>query len=198
MKALKIIGLAVLIIIVAAGIAAGGYFLAVWHTNDKTQTETKTTSDTTTNTTRPAHELAPAKATALTTCNADELSLSTAESSQSGVGTLAIDLVFTNTGKRDCILGGFPGVSLVNDNGNQVGKPADRATNSVEKTVTLKPGGAAMATLYYEDEGNFDDGECTEGATKIRAYAPNDAGYVSIAQTAVTAWCPGFEVSPIF
>jgi len=200
MKALKIIGLAVLVIIVAAGIAAGGYFLATWHADQKAQTaNNNSNSSSTDNTasTRPWHELTPAKPTAATTCNADELSLTTEASSDSGAGTLAINLVLTNIGKRDCIQGGFPGVSLVNDNGNQIGKPADRATNYPEKTFTLKPGDKVYATVSYEEEGNFDAGACTDGATKFRVYAPNDTGYISVAQTAVTAWCPGFETSPV-
>ena len=200
MKALKIIGLAVLVIIVAAGIAAGGYFLAMWHADDKKQTTSDTSNSSTTDntaSTRPWHELTPAKPTVATTCNADELRLTTEESSANGAGTLAINIVLTNIGKRNCIQGGFPGVSLVNDNGNQIGKPADRATNYPEKTFTLKPGDKVFATVSYAEEGNFDAGTCTDGATKFRVFAPNDTGYISVAQTAINAWCPGFATSPV-
>lgn len=197
MKALKIIGLAVLVIIISAGIAAGGYFLAVWHADQKTQTSSNSSSTNNTPDVRPWHELTPAKPTVATTCNADELTLSTEASSDSGAGTLAINIVLKNTGSRDCIQGGFPGVSLVNDNGNQIGKPADRAVNYSEKTFTLKPGETVYATVSYEEEGNFDAGTCADGATKLRVFAPNDTGYISIAQTAITSWCPGFSTSPV-
>jgi len=196
MKALKIIGLAVLVIIVAAGIAAGGYFLAVWHTNS-TNDATKTAATTAAKTVVADTTLTPAKETPLTTCNSDELTLTTASSNANGAGTLALSLVLTNSGKRTCILGGFPGVSLVNDNGNQIGKPADRATNYTEKTLTLKPGDSSTTTLTYTAEGNYDPGTCTDGATKLRVYPPNDTGYISVAETAITAWCPSFETSPV-
>lgn len=200
MKALKYIGLAVLVIVIAAGIATGGYFLALGTQANKQTTQENNTSSAnsdSSNTSRPTHEQAPPKPTALTTCNADELKLTTQESSDSGAGTLAIDIVLTNTGGRECTLGGFPGVSLVNGNGNMVGKPAERATNYPEKTVTLAPNAKATATISYEQEGNFDSGTCVDGATKVRVYPPNDTGYISIAQTAITSWCPGFETSPV-
>lgn len=195
MKVLKFIGLAVLIIIVAAAIAAGGYLLATWHQNNATNNNSS--NNTPSNNEVPVTPLTPVKPTPLTTCNADELTLTTQASGNSGAGTLVIDLVFTNSGKRECILGGFPGVSLVNENGNMIGKPAERATNYPEKTLTLNPGDKVYAELSYEESGNYDPGVCADGATKIRAYAPNDAGYVSVEQTAITSWCPGFEISPV-
>jgi len=148
-------------------------------------------------TSRPAHELTPPKVATETTCNADELTLSLAEGDGGGAGTLNQLIVLTNAGKRTCILGGFPGVSLVNDNGNQIGSPAERAKNYTEKKVTLKPGNQAKATVSFQDQGNFDAGTCKAGATKLRVYPPNDTGYLSIASTMITTWCPGFEISPV-
>lgn len=196
MKALKIIGLIVLVIIVAGGVAAGGYFLAIWHTNEKDNAAKTATTDTS-KTTADA-ELTPAKKVTLTTCNADELSLATAANGDSGAGTLSFNLVLTNIGKRDCILGGYPGVSLVNDNGNQIGTPAERTTNVAEKTVTLKPTEKAQSTLYYTNADNYDDGVCKDGATKLRVYPPNDTGYLSVILPSEVDWCPEFQVSPVF
>jgi hypothetical protein len=131
-----------------------------------------------------------------TTCNADELSLTTQQGSDSGAGTIAYNLVLTNVGKRACILGGFPGASLVNDNGNQVGSPAVRADNYTEKKLTLQPGSKVYAVASVENSSNFDDGQCKTGATKFRVYPPNDTGYLSVVSP-VDTWCPGFMVSPV-
>ena len=145
----------------------------------------------------PAHEQAPPKTTTETTCNADELALSLAAGDGGGAGTLNQMIVLTNTGKRICTLGGFPGVSLVNDNGNQIGTPAARAKNYTEKKLTLNPGGQAKATVSFQDQSNFDSGTCKTGATKLRVYPPNDTGYLSVPSPLITAWCPGFEISPV-
>jgi len=139
---------------------------------------------------------APPKTVTATTCNADELSLKVTDGSDSGAGTLAYNLELTNTGSRTCTLGGFPGVSLVNDNGNMIGSPAERATNFEEKTLTLAPNTTVKSVVYVENSTNFDDGECKSGATKFRVYPPNDTGYLSIASS-VDTWCPGFMVSPV-
>jgi hypothetical protein len=140
---------------------------------------------------------APAKKKTDTTCNADELTLSVATSATgSGAGTIAYDLILKNTGRRTCILGGFPGVSLVNDNGNQIGSPAERATNYTEKTLSLTPNKMVKAVLSTSNPVNFSDGQCKTDATKVRVYPPNDTGYLSVASP-VSAWCPGFMISPV-
>jgi hypothetical protein len=131
-----------------------------------------------------------------TTCNADELTLTAEQGSDSGAGTIAYNLVLTNVGKRACILDGFPGVSLVNDNGNQVGSPAVRANNYTEKKLTIQPGAKAYTVASVENSSNFDDGQCKSGATKFRVYPPNDTGYLSVVSP-VETWCPGFMISPV-
>lgn len=130
-----------------------------------------------------------------TTCNADELSLATAVG-DAAAGTVNYNLTLTNTSKRTCTLGGFPGVSLVNANGNSVGLPAERATNYAEKKLTLAPGQKAKAVVSISQPGNFSNGQCKAGATKLRVYPPNDTGYLSVA-TAIDTWCPGFVTSPV-
>lgn len=131
------------------------------------------------------------------TCNADELSLALGQGNGAGAGTGSFSLVFTNTGSRECTLYGYPGVSLVNDNGNQIGSPADRASGATENTVTLKPSASTSSLVTYAlEESNFDPGTCKDGAAKVRVYPPNDYGYLSIASP-ITYWCPGFMVWPV-
>jgi hypothetical protein len=140
-------------------------------------------------------EKAPAKVATETTCNADELSL-VVEMSDVAAGMAAYNILLTNTGNRTCVLYGFPGVSLVNDNGNQIGSPAERATNYAEDRLSLAPGVKVRSVASISDSENFTDGQCKMGATKLRVYPPNDTGYLSVA-TSINAWCPGFIVSPV-
>lgn len=193
MKALKIIGLILLILVAVGGIALGGFYLGTAQERQNTSNAANNTNSNNSNNTPNT----PVKPTKETTCNADELRLTTATGDAGGAGTLTLNLILTNIGDRECIQGGFPGVSLVDANGNMIGSPADRATNYTEKTFSLKPGDAVFAELSYEEAGNFDAGVCKDGATKLRVYAPNDTGYLSIAETAIPQWCPGFEVSPV-
>ena len=206
-------------IIITAGIVialvagtAGGYFYAQTKADqkisslkqeqkaaiDKATADAKVkenTNNTKTDSSRPAHEKTPPKISAETTCNTDELSLSTETNNGGGAGVLSFNIVFTNIGTRTCTLFGYPGVSLVNANGNQIGKPADRRT-STEARITLAPKVSARSVVYVPNEANFDNGVCKDGVTKLRVYAPNDTGYLST-MTTQTSWCPGFAVEPV-
>lgn len=206
-RTLKVLGL---ILLILALITATAFCVYTWQQNESNAqkkdlesqlTAAKASHDTSqqpsTTNNRPAQEQAPLKTATETTCNADELALSLTQGDGGGAGTLNQMIVLTNTGKRICALGGFPGVSLVNDNGNQIGAPAERAKNYTEKKLTLNPGGQAKATVSFQDQGNFDNGTCKTGVTKLRVYPPNDTGYLSVASPLITAWCPGFEVSPV-
>jgi hypothetical protein len=186
------------IIILTLGVV-GGYF---WGIADKAydvdQAKLTAAQDTlkqvTDNSTTP--QIVQEKKTSTdTTCNADELSLASTVDG-GAAGTIAYDLILTNTGKRTCTMVGFPGVSLVNDNGNQIGTPAQRATNYAINKINLAPGAKAKAMTFVSNEGNFDPGICHAGATKVRLYPPNDTGYLSVS-TPITSWCPGFQISPM-
>jgi len=195
-KLLLGIGIALIILILGS---FGGYW---WGTMDKNhdvdQAKLTATQDTlkqvTGNSTTP--KVAQEQKTSTdTTCNADELSL-TSNVDGGAAGTISYNLILTNVGKRTCTMVGFPGVSLVNDNGNQIGTPAERATNYAINKISLAPGAKAKAMTFVSNEGNFDPGICHDGATKVRMYPPNDTGYLSVS-TPITAWCPGFQISPM-
>ena len=205
-KAGRVIGFIVLVLVLMAAAAACVY---MWKQNElavqkkdydsklASAQQAKSSDTSGGKTDRPVHELTPPKVETAASCNADELTLTLENGDGGGAGTINQMIVLTNSGKRTCTLLGFPGVSLVNDNGNQIGSPADRAKNYTEKTITLAPTKQAKATLSFEDPGNFDAGTCKTGATKLRVYPPNDTGYLSITSTMVTAWCPGFAISPM-
>jgi hypothetical protein len=201
MKAKLITGIVAAVIVILAIGGIVGYLMGQNNKNrevDKAKETAKLEAVDTANKEKAAadkEKVAPAKVVTETTCNADELSLSS-KVSDAAAGTLAYDIVLTNTSKRTCILGGFPGVSLVNDNGNRIGSPADRATNYEEKKLTLAPGQKVKAIASLSAPSNFPAGACKDGATKLRVYPPNDTGYLSVA-TDIKSWCPGFVISPV-
>ena len=57
-----------------------------------------------------------------------------------------------NTSTTTCEVRGFPGVSLLDGSGNQIGEPATREGNE-GAAVVLKPGESASATLHTTNEG---------------------------------------------
>jgi len=199
----KIILWVVIVLVLLAGAAIGGWYLGKMN-QDKAVEDAKQTArlealaeankDKAAGKPQENHN---AKTATETTCNADELSLKVDPSADGGAGTFVYHLTLKNTGKRTCVLGGFPGVSLVNDNGNMVGQPAERATNYEEKKLTLEPETEVMVMVGVPNSDNFPAGKCTEGATKFRVYPPNDTGYLSAPSGTVDAWCPGFSTSPV-
>ncbi|MGY5033956.1 DUF4232 domain-containing protein [Streptomyces sp. 900116325] len=66
-----------------------------------------------------------------------------------GAGNLYRYLVLTNRSSTTCHLTGFPGVSLLDASGRQIGPAATREHTSYEP-VTLKPGGSASDTVHTD------------------------------------------------
>lgn len=128
-------------------------------------------------------------------CQTGELSASAAIDKGGGAaGSIYATLVIKNESKRTCIVTGYPGVSLVDANGNQIGEPADK-TNEQSSAVALAPSETAKAQLRFV-ENNFDDGICQTGATQLKIYPPNQTTALA-PPTPHTEWCPGFEVGPL-
>lgn len=199
----KIVGLVIGALIILGGVGYGAYALgAAQHTStaNNTANNSADTNNTKNNTNNSNNNSSNTNVTPKVvtdpTCNADELSISLGDGEGAAAGSRSLSIIFTNTGTRECTLGGYPGVSLVNDNGNQIGSPAERMSSTDEKTITLQQNGSASALVTYPVEANFDAGTCKDGATKLRVYPPNDYGYISIASP-VTGWCPGFQVGPV-
>lgn len=204
-KTMKITLIVIVAILVLIGVAVAAFFIGQQNKNQAVeqarqeaqqqaqQAHQGNNNDSQNN--RPAHENPPAKQTTEMTCNADELSLALGEGS-GAAGTVYYPITFTNTGDRTCTLYGYPGVSLVNDNGNRIGEPAERE-EAEEATITLAPGQAAQSTVGVPNSDNFPAGECKDGATKLRVYPPNDTGYLSVASGEITTWCSGFNATPV-
>ncbi|MFE0382156.1 DUF4232 domain-containing protein [Streptomyces inhibens] len=122
--------------------------------------------------TNGAPSAAPPHGSAMTAsdrCTAAAMSLRLG-ASDVGAGNIRYPLVFTNKGKKACTLRGFPGVSLINRDGSQVGKPATRE-GGAGAAVRLQPGQSAHALLHTLNEG-FSDTPCWANSQIVYAYPP--------------------------
>ncbi len=127
-------------------------------------------------------------------CATSDLALSQ-ESAGAAAGTHFLSLVLTNTSGAECTLRGFPGVSLIDAGGNQVGEPAER-NDAIDPTlVTLQPGEAAHATVGFPNYQNFPAGNCEGPSASIKLYPPDELTALVINE--VDYSCPGFSVQVI-
>src|SRR5271154_4145761 len=70
-------------------------------------------------------------------------------------GSIYYKLEFTNLTASSCTLTGYPGVSVVDLAGHQLGSPGSRDTFATPHTVTLASGATKTATLRVVDAENF-------------------------------------------
>ncbi|MEU7487566.1 DUF4232 domain-containing protein [Streptomyces sp. NPDC042319] len=102
-------------------------------------------------------------------CTADELGLRLGRADV-GAGNIHTPLVFTNKAKSTCTLRGYPGVSLIQRDGQMIGKPATRE-GGAGKAVTLKPGASAYAVLHTIQDG-LKDTPCWKSPYLLQTYPP--------------------------
>lgn len=128
------------------------------------------------------------------TCTVAQLRI-TLGAGEGTAGTFYRPLVFTNTGRRTCVIQGFPGVSFVaGEDGHQVGRPAVR-NGPKGPAIRLAPRAAAAATLGFADLGAFDPAKCKPTPVRgLRVYPPHDtrAAFVPFPTKA----CAGNPPSP--
>ena len=110
-------------------------------------------------------------------------------------------LTFRNDGGSPCSLAGYPGVSLVDQDGHQLGAPAARAdtTGSIH-AVTLQPGGTANAVLRVANVDDFSPADCRPAAANgLRIYPPGSrtAIFVQHDLRACTTLAPALTVGPV-
>ena len=141
----------------------------------KSATPTSTTIHPSTTTSSCTTSTTPTPSTTTSTvpggepCTSAHLSVAIGQS-QGAAGTFYYPLVFTNTGTNSCTLQGYPGVSLVGSNGNQIGSPATRTTSS-SVLVSLAPGSTTTATISLSDALNVCSNPVTPNG--FRVYPPN-------------------------
>ncbi|MFI5240134.1 MAG: DUF4232 domain-containing protein [Candidatus Saccharimonadia bacterium] len=178
----------VLVLIVLAAIAFGVFL--VLHNRSASTTVSSNSSLTTSPSPTPATS---PPSSGISGCVTTSLSASLAATS-SAAGTTYKNLILTNVGKLSCTLVGYPGVSLVDASGNQLGSPATRSGSS-GAAVTLAPNGEASAILSFPDPGVLPVGKCSAAATNLRVYPPNQTASIDVADNDQA--CPGFLVYPI-
>jgi hypothetical protein len=121
----------------------------------------------------------PTSPAAVAPCATTALTLSLGES-DGAMGSIYTPLVLTNTGDVACTLDGHPGVSFVDDAGNQVGPSAERSAGPTP-TVALPPGGQAHATLQSHDAGLYADECAPVAAARLKLYPPDQTTALFIA-----------------
>jgi len=129
-------------------------------------------------------------------CKVAELKLSLG-GGDATAGTRYRELRFTNTGKRTCVIQGFPGVSYVaGDDGHQVGPAAYRDGRKGE-AISLKPGMTAFAPLGFVQVGNYDPAVCRPTEVRgLRVYPPHeyDSLYLPAPGTGCAGTPPGHQL----
>ncbi len=113
-----------------------------------------------------------------------------------GAGNIFQQLVLTNTGAAACWLQGFPHVSFVGDNGQQVGAPAAHI-GPTGPVVFLKPGESARAVLHTVQPGlqvGCDQPGETAPVRALKVHPPGSMHPLSLDPAAVATACTSMAV----
>jgi hypothetical protein len=190
---MKIVILVVAVIILISGGIGLGYWLQSQHVFD---TDKQTSQPTPTPSSGTAASPTPTPSSSLTACASSQLKVTvSAEAGGGAAGSVYYAVTLTDSSTTACTLTGYPGVSLLNEAGQQVGQPADRSETDTPTTVTLQPGQQTKATLRVV-QNNFDPGVCKDGATTLKVFPPNSTVALTT-PTTITTWCPGFTVGSV-
>jgi hypothetical protein len=108
-------------------------------------------------------------------CTASDLGVWLAVGQGNGTaGTTYYPLEFTNLSHHTCYLYGYPGVSALGRNGNQLGSPADWGSLRGARVVNVAPGATAHTLLGYHDVVVSTEPGCHQvnSAVELRVYPP--------------------------
>ena len=96
--------------------------------------------------------------------------------SNGAAGTIFYTLNFTNLSGSTCTLRGYPGVSAVSLSGRQLGQSARRDSSIRVRTITIRNGASASATLGIVETGNFSNSLCgAVTAAGLKVFPPGQA-----------------------
>lgn len=84
-------------------------------------------------------------------CTPNHLTVWTGAQGDAAAGHAFFQVQISNVGHSTCTLFGYPGVSLLNGSGHQVGLPASHSGS--KSTVTIVPGGTSHFVLTVTDPG---------------------------------------------
>jgi hypothetical protein len=110
-------------------------------------------------------------------CHAAGLTVAEADNG-AAAGSLSARITFTNISGATCTLAGYPGMQLLDAQGNALPTTVHRgAASSVppvaERTVTLAPGATASFIAGWADATGYSGDTCPT-STKVEVTAPND------------------------
>ena len=111
-----------------------------------------------------------------------------------GAGNIYTTLVLRNVGHRACLVQGYPGVSLVDRRGRQIGRAARRVA-APAKPIILQPGRMASTVVHTLNPG-VGTTDCLAASAALRVYPPDQRA--SLLVSAHLSECLGvLEVRPL-
>ena len=115
-------------------------------------------------------------------CTAASLTGVLDSSGGGAAGSVYMSLVLTNSSSGDCVLDGYPGVSMVKAGTTEpIGAPAVRDPQAPSNgPITLVPGASATAVLRYTQADNY-QGCQREPADAVLVYPPSATDSLEIA-----------------
>ncbi|MEY9874783.1 hypothetical protein ABH931_004283 [Streptacidiphilus sp. MAP12-33] len=141
-------------------------------------------------TTRPSASASPA-GTPL--CTAAQLTPRLG-AGNAGAGQIYTYLVVTNHSATACHVTGFPGLSLLDASGHQIGVPATY-TYLPEQPVVLAPGASASDTIHTVNRQSNDPSQCLPTSVSLRIYPPGSRASL-VFPGRITVCLGTFEVTP--
>lgn len=114
-------------------------------------------------------------------CTAASLEGALDASGGGAAGSVFMKLTLTNSSGADCILDGYPGVSMVKAGTiDPIGAPAERNTDEPSAgPITLAPGVGATAVLQYTQADNYQNCQ-REQADSVLVYPPSATDWLEI------------------
>ena len=146
----------------------------------------------TTHTGGPTHGASPGPSTTGSTpmCATSQLTAALG-GSDAGAGSLYRYLVLTNHSGTACHLTGYPGLSMLDGSGKEIGAPATRQPLGYQPVV-LQPGGTASDTIHTINQ----QGTCLPASAELRIYPPGNLDSLLITGQ-VTNCDDQFTVTPL-
>jgi hypothetical protein len=126
-------------------------------------------------------------------CTADQLTPRLA-GGNAGAGQIYSYLVVTNHSSTPCHVTGYPGLSLLDASGRQIGVPATYV-HQPYGPVVLSPGASASDTVHTVNRQSNDPAQCRPTSTLLRIYPPGSRASLVFAGQ-VTVCLGTFEVTP--
>jgi Protein of unknown function (DUF4232) len=188
-------------------IAAGGAALGLAACTTTTASRTTSTTGATTTTTARTTTTNPATTTTAGTtgtCQPAQLQM-TPQTGSGAAGTIQESILMTNISSTTCTMDGYPGMQLLDGNGNSLPTNVVRggttfgaaAANQPPALVTLAPQKSAAFSLSYSDVPEGTATSCPTSA-KSEITPPNDTAFAVIT-IAITACGQGtIHVSPVY